>query len=163
MEVEIMYNACYGGFSMSKEAVICYLDSNGYVLCPYYISRGLERTDPSMIEIVKQLGARANGKCADIKIQSVPIKYKDYVEVGEYDGYESVYILTNINWGPFKKYCMTQRLHRNWIPFNMCWMSQTIFDTMVYLTFFLVLFMFCLFLTYFTLYFQRIIFYDVAV
>jgi hypothetical protein len=92
MEFEIMFNACYGGFSVSKEAIQCYLDSNGYVFCPYHICRGLERTDPSMIEIVKQLGARANGKCADIKIQSVPIKYKDYVEVGEYDGYESVCI-----------------------------------------------------------------------
>jgi len=92
MQTEIMYNACYGGFSVSKEAVQCYLDLNGYVFRPYYIKRELERDDASMIKIVKQLGRRANGKHADIQIQSVPIKYKDYIEIGEDDGYESVYV-----------------------------------------------------------------------
>lgn len=92
MQSEIMYNACYGGFSVSKEAWLSYLDLNGYVYCRHYLKRDIDRSDPSMIEIVKQLGPKANGKYADIQIQSVPIKYADYIEIGEYDGYESVHV-----------------------------------------------------------------------
>jgi len=166
MQTEIMYNACYGGFSVSKEAVQCYLDSNGYVLCPYYISRELERTDPSMIEIVKQLGHRANGKCADIKIQCVPIKFNTRTTsrlASMMDMSQYISTLTNINWKPFVKYFMTLKSYPNWTLFNMCWMNLLIFDTIVYIALFFVSFMFCVFLTYFTLYFQRIIFYDVAI
>ena len=54
----------------SEEEIQCYLDSNGFVYSPYYLLDMVERDDVSMISIVKQLGVRASGKFADIKIKS---------------------------------------------------------------------------------------------
>jgi len=91
-----MYNDCYGGYSFSKAAVQRYLELYGFVYRPFYLTR-IDRTDEGMIEVVKQLGAEANGDYANIKIRKFPLKYKDFIAVGEYDGYESV-------WVDFNKY-----------------------------------------------------------
>ena len=47
------------------------------------------RTDPLLIEVVEQLGAAANGDCAELKVIEIPdgIEY----EIQEYDGNESVH------------------------------------------------------------------------
>ena len=93
--MEIMYNACYGGFSLSNLAVDMYLERCGYVYCKYYVSNELKRDNLDMIHVVKQLGSKANGKCADIKIACIPPKYRHHYGVSEYDGYESICIDTN--------------------------------------------------------------------
>jgi hypothetical protein len=49
----------------------------------------LERTDPILVEVVKELKKEANGRCAELKIVEVP----DDVnwEIEEYDGAESIH------------------------------------------------------------------------
>jgi hypothetical protein len=93
--VEVMFNKCFGGFQVSQEAVDKYIlikkmtgvDMSNVDV--FSLPRGIDRTDEVMIEIVKELGEKANCKYSEIKIKSFPYKYKDYIEIGEYDGYES--------------------------------------------------------------------------
>lgn len=90
--VEVMYNACYGGFGFSELAVEEYRMVNPD---KKYSSRSLadiDRADPAMVDIVKRLGAGASGQCGDIRIAEVPLKYAQHYRIGEYDGYERVYV-----------------------------------------------------------------------
>ena len=48
---------------------------------------GIERHDPDLVAIVEELGERANGSCASLKV--VDIGDERY-HIDEYDGYESV-------------------------------------------------------------------------
>jgi hypothetical protein len=50
--------------------------------------RDIERDDPILIEVIKELGAKANGMCAKLKIVKIPSNV-DW-EINEYDGLESV-------------------------------------------------------------------------
>ncbi len=87
--IDVMYNAKYGGFSFSDEAERLYYErtSKHKNLFPLW---NLERTDPCMVSIVKELGSRANGSCAKIQIRTIPSKFKKFYYISEYDGYESV-------------------------------------------------------------------------
>lgn len=48
----------------------------------------IDRTDPTLLEVVERLGKAANGRCADLEIIEIP----DGVqwEIDEYDGMETV-------------------------------------------------------------------------
>lgn len=93
--VEFLYNRCYGGFSLSKEAVQRYVEAKKNMgetldIEEAYGLRDVERTDPVLINIVKEIGKKANGACADLQIISVPSIYKNNISIDEYDGYESI-------------------------------------------------------------------------
>lgn len=47
-----------------------------------------DRTDPLLIQVVEELGEKANGMCAELKIVEIPdgVNY----EIAEYDGMETV-------------------------------------------------------------------------
>ena len=47
------------------------------------------RTDPDLIRVVEELGEKANGECADLKIVKIPNGI-DY-EIDEYDGLETIH------------------------------------------------------------------------
>lgn len=50
--------------------------------------RDIPRDDPDLIKIVKELGEKANGSCASLKIVEIPDNME--WEISEYDGFESV-------------------------------------------------------------------------
>jgi hypothetical protein len=52
-------------------------------------SRPESRDDPDLIKVVQELGEKANGQCADLKIIEIPddVNY----EIDEYDGCESIH------------------------------------------------------------------------
>jgi len=91
--IPIMYNTCYGGFSLSEAAITEYnrrkspdtprLDAMG---------RDIDRTDPLMIQIFREIGKQANGMCADIRLDHIPPQYKNNYYIQEYDGTETVRI-----------------------------------------------------------------------
>ena len=92
-QLEIMVNTCYGGFSISEAAMDEYRRR-----CPdrqefeYY---HIDRHDPVMVEIVKELGTRANGLVAQIELRRIPALYAGHYSIGEYDGMENVVIHRN--------------------------------------------------------------------
>jgi len=104
--MKVVINSCHGGFGLSDEAIELYLVKSGlefrkekgeyfslvgyeyYVDGEYWSDREISRSDPLLVEVVEELGEKANGRCAELTIVEIP----DDVEwhVAEYDGYEHI-------------------------------------------------------------------------
>jgi hypothetical protein len=48
------------------------------------------RTDPHLIEVVQELGEKANDRYSKLRITSIPIEYEHCFDLDEYDGLETV-------------------------------------------------------------------------
>ena len=86
----IMYNTCYGGFSVSNSAIEEYRRQ-----CPEaqeVSCYSVERHDPVMVGIVQRMGERANGQCAKINLKEISAEYLGFYEIDAYDGMEHVII-----------------------------------------------------------------------
>lgn len=140
--VSIVFNSCYGGFSLSDAGVRRYAEIKGIKLYPendrlsrlptywtappnqrrglipdeeWYSStleerqasneaygrltlscRDFERTDPALVQVVRELGAAANGMCADLKIAEVMAGER--YRIDEYDGNERVMKVDDYEW-----------------------------------------------------------------
>lgn len=106
----IVINAQYGGFDLSKEGALLYLDLAGipYTLEPqqdrhtqnmlgdrimvngkeFYAKFDIERDDPALVATVRRLGSKAGGDYATLKVVEVPAGVNWTIE--EYDGKEWV-------------------------------------------------------------------------
>jgi hypothetical protein len=103
----IVINTCYGGFSLSRDATLKYLELAGieYALVEQedrerqlrlgdrimvegheFSSRSIDRDDPALVSVVRQLGSKAGGEYAKLKIVEVPGGVEWGIE--EYDGRE---------------------------------------------------------------------------
>lgn len=110
---KIVYNACFGGFGLSEAAVrryaelkglnygsdgnehwhISYLrDKDGKRISAYNI----ERADPLLVQVVEELGDRANTRFSDLRITDLPAGTK--YRIDEYDGNESVMTIDDYEW-----------------------------------------------------------------
>ena len=90
MSLYIMYNTCYGGFSVSEAALEEYRRQ-----CPEaqeVSCYSVERHDPVMVGIVQRMGERANGQCAKINLKEISAEYLGFYEIDAYDGMEHVII-----------------------------------------------------------------------
>jgi len=83
--MKIVINTCYGGFSLSPKASQRYKERTGKTIGAY---PDIERNDPDLVSVVEELGEKANGPDARLKVVEIP----DYVEwyIEEYDGCEHV-------------------------------------------------------------------------
>ena len=111
---KVVYNNCYGSFSLSTEAIKlgrqlsnnpkwggATLEGEKYddnTICPPSLSnthyKDIDRHDPILVQVVEQLGPKAGGKYALLKIAIVKYKYRiDY-----YDGNETVYAPEYVEW-----------------------------------------------------------------
>jgi len=133
---KIVYNACYGGFGLSHDAIMRYAEIKGialytneqygfthYYLCPpeeydrinaeeqanpvspgrfirsnemYFSDRDIERNDPILVQVIEELGNKANGQCAELRITEVPTG--TMYRIDEYDGNESVETKDSYDW-----------------------------------------------------------------
>jgi len=105
----IVINEVHGGFGLSKEAKLLYLERAGiaYTLVPgpdrhteslygpqvevngnIWRDNDIARDDPILVDVVRQLGRQADGSHAILKIVEVPAGVK--WNVAEYDGLEWV-------------------------------------------------------------------------
>ena len=82
----IVINKCYGGFGLSKEAIDLYKTKVGMEEDEPLFVYDLYRADPDLIEVVEELGEKAEGDCAKLKIVEIPDGVKWTIE--EYDGME---------------------------------------------------------------------------
>lgn len=108
---KVVYNACYGGFGLSykaKERMVelgyefevnpnydptssdWYNRTRKYLDSDYSISRH----NPILVKVVEELGAEANGECADLQIEEVNGLYR----IDEYDGNETVVSPDGYDW-----------------------------------------------------------------
>jgi hypothetical protein len=137
--VRVVYNRCYGGFSLSQEACKRYWELRGkevwveqdkqfkspdmfivWLVPPeervqkdwatmtmqermdynrkhseqtwYYDN--VDRHDPILVQVVEELGDKANGSCAKLAIEEVSGPYR----IDEYDGYETVKTPETYDW-----------------------------------------------------------------
>ena len=105
--MKVVINRCYGGFSLSDEAIELYLNKKGwkftkekgeyFSLCGYdyiiegqehWYDRDIERHDPILVQVVEELGKDASGRCADLRVVDIPDDVE--WEIEEYDGNEWV-------------------------------------------------------------------------
>jgi hypothetical protein len=133
---KVVINSCHGGFGLSHEAVLAYLDKcgtpvwteandkfDGMIPFTYYLvppeeripgspedwhsmslaqrqahntaysktvfhDRDLARDDPYLVAVIEELGAKANGRHAELKVVEIPADV-DW-EITEYDGNEAI-------------------------------------------------------------------------
>lgn len=101
---KIIYNACYGGFSLSMSA-IAWLEAHcedielekliednldkGSLHAIYTVSDWFnkKRHHKDLISVVESLGDKANGSCARLRVTTID---SNQYRISEYDGYESV-------------------------------------------------------------------------
>ena len=122
--MKILINTCYGGYSLSHEAMLRYAELKGIAVYPESNLSGLYtywlvpesqrvkqtnfyamsqkereasnalldnrefRTDPTMIQVVEELGDKANGRFAELKVIEIP-EGVDYT-IEEYAGMEHI-------------------------------------------------------------------------
>lgn len=119
---KVVYNACYGGFSLSEAGMRRYAELKGLTLFieqdpefpsiqTYWLVPPEERTregydestlsdrdfirhDPLLVQVVEELGDAASGGFAELKIAIVNGKYR----IDEYDGLESVMTPDDYEW-----------------------------------------------------------------
>jgi hypothetical protein len=112
---KVVINACYGGFSLSKTAVLrarelgaewataqggCALAGEQYSdgsTCSSFMDSShpdCERHDPVLVQVVEELGEAANGAYARLKVRKVSGRYR----ITEYDGYEGIETPDDIAW-----------------------------------------------------------------
>ena len=98
MTTKVVYNGCYGGFSIST-AALKRMEELGFK-GDAHVYKGLvalfnfERHDPALVQAVEELGDKANGVCACLKIAEVSGPYR----IEEYDGAETVYEPGDYDW-----------------------------------------------------------------
>jgi len=106
--MDIVINRCHGGFSLSRDALHklrkmgnkCALEEtdlgekwpdsneiNNHNFNSY--CRDIERTDPDLLKIVKEMGEKADGGFAFLRIVEIPDGVNFEIEV--YDGLESIH------------------------------------------------------------------------
>lgn len=91
-QTEVLYNSCYGGFSISDEAVNELkkrLPNENIDKTLFRIEN--DRTHPAILEVYHLLGSeRFSGRHARIEVEYIDTKYKDFIRIREYDGVEDV-------------------------------------------------------------------------
>ena len=100
--MKVAYNGCYGGFGLSELAMIELARLKGVDLTGMKYNYSLfankeytktfdcpnDRADKDLISVIESLGDKANGMCADLRIEEIPDGAS--FEITEYDGNESV-------------------------------------------------------------------------
>jgi len=102
--ISVLYNTCYGGFSLSKKAADLYNErmialntingnTNGktdYKKMGQYDFYSYDRHDPLLVEVYNELGNEFNSSYSKVKIVKIPNKYQNHYIINEYDGLENV-------------------------------------------------------------------------
>lgn len=102
--MKIVINSDFGGFGLSDDAIREYLRRKGvawredgpdkfeyyhfYVDNEYFVDSFIDRDDSDLVRIVEEMGEKAFGKYASLKIVDIPDDVEWYIE--EYDGKEHV-------------------------------------------------------------------------
>lgn len=109
--MKVVINRCFGGFGLSHEAIMKYSAVSGIPIiaverepksswCPYTYYTGsvadenywseyqIDRTDPSLVKVVEQMGEASWGDCAELSVVEIPDGVSWHID--EYDGIEHI-------------------------------------------------------------------------
>lgn len=86
--MKVVINVCFGGFSVSKEVY----EAMGEEWDGYGYKFNDKRTDPKFISVIQELGDRASGLFAELRVVEIPEEATDW-RIDEYDGSESVWYI----------------------------------------------------------------------
>ncbi len=93
-KIGVLYNTCYGGFSISKKAIDIYnkRSPENKIKYPCYFTL---RHNGLLVDIYKEIGSAefSDEKASAISVKYIDSKYTDFYDITEYDGLESVKIL----------------------------------------------------------------------
>jgi hypothetical protein len=89
MSYKVVYNAKYGDFGLSKEALAEY---NRLTSRRVEHAECIERDDPILIHLVETMIHTVDNEYSRLKIKEFPIKYKSFLQWHEYDGLETIFI-----------------------------------------------------------------------
>jgi hypothetical protein len=84
----IVINTVHGGFGLSDRAERLFKEHTGLANSYLLLDSEISRDDPVVVDIVRELGEKANGRFANLKIVEVP--YGVDWQIEEYDGLEWV-------------------------------------------------------------------------
>lgn len=86
--MKLVVNKCFGGFSLSEEALDRLAKIKGHPCSDVDFFWG-DRSDPDLVQVVEELGDAANGADAKLRIVDIPdnIEY----DIAEYDGIETIH------------------------------------------------------------------------
>jgi len=117
---KIVYNGCFGGFSLSDAAIRRYLEIKGVPFIEedseypsfrqvrfrtstsvmgdgnFFNDWDIERTDPVLAQVVEELGKAASGYCADLCIRELESGTRYLLR--EYDGSEWIETEDEMEW-----------------------------------------------------------------
>lgn len=94
---KVVYNACFGGFGLSNDAVN-WMREHGHHEYAYSYPE-IERHNPILVQCVEELGDDASGEYARLRIKEIEGN-KYWIE--EYDGAETVHTPENMEWVEIK-------------------------------------------------------------
>ena len=104
--MKVVVNRCFGGFSLSDEAIMLYGKLSGRNIVvktdedipsfSYFVDlndsewydRNIDRSDKYLVQVVEELGNAANGRFAALAIVDIPDNIEWHIE--EYDGSEHI-------------------------------------------------------------------------
>lgn len=87
--MKLVINTCYGGFNISDAAIHRMAELKGErINAQQPPNRPSNRADPALVQAVEELGNKAWGRYAELKVVEIP-DGTNY-EIKEYDGLEHV-------------------------------------------------------------------------
>lgn len=88
--MKIVINSQIGNFGLSYEATMLYVELKGFKTISlkdlHELFNEIKRNDPILIQVIEELGEKANGNVATLKIIEIPDDIE--WEIEEYDGSE---------------------------------------------------------------------------
>jgi hypothetical protein len=95
--VDILYNACFGGWTLSEKAIGLYNARMKEIDATFKPMSQLDfcRHDPILVNIYYELGKEFDGSCSETQVETIPAKYKNYYSITDFDGNETVEIHTS--------------------------------------------------------------------
>lgn len=89
--MKVVINRRYGGFGLSHEAALRYFEIKGINKAhseqTVYL-REIARHDPALVQVVEEMGGKADGNHAKLKVVEIPDDVEYIIE--EYDGLEHI-------------------------------------------------------------------------
>lgn len=103
--MKVVINRCFGGFGLSQKAVETYLNLKGIKFTTevgkfepkvFRLENGeifdyyeLDRTDPTLVRVVEDLGGDADCEFSELKVVEIPDEVN--FEIFNYDGCEAIH------------------------------------------------------------------------